>query len=99
MITVDKLFDKLMIWRVRKIFLTIYNYLYYDREFYVVFLEQNFDDTYLSQANIPNITISFCVSIYFPLTLELPHQSNWLDLQFCLLYFLPQWCNDFRNDN
>ena len=39
------------------------------------------------------------------LTLELPHQSNWLILQFyfkiptsCYI-FSPQWCNDFRNDN
>lgn len=47
MITVDELFDKLTIWRVRLFdVVVIYNYLYYDRESYVVFLEQNFDDTY-----------------------------------------------------
>ena len=45
------------------------------------------------------------IKFSFYLTLELPHQSNWVVLQVyfkiptsCYIFF-PQWCNDFRNDN
>ena len=59
----------------------------------------------VNTARCFSLRIILFVILATNLTLKLPHQSNWLVLQFyfkiptsCYI-FPPQWCNDFRNNN